>query len=273
MSDARAGAPGPDDRGEMPFLDHLEELRWRIIRSLLAIVVGCLAGWILVTRYDVLGVLSRPLVPHLPAGQKLLFTTPIEPFMITLKLAFVAGLLLASPVVLWQVWGFLRPALYRQERRIVVPVALTGIGLFLGGAALAFYLVIPFALRVLFGFQDQSLTPFITADAYFSFATAIVLSFGLVLEVPLVLLLLVYLRLVSAAFLRRQRRIAIVVNTVLAAFLTPGDFVVMTVAVLAPLQLLYEVSILLATVVERRQAAAEAAERAAAGAEAAAGTA
>jgi sec-independent protein translocase protein TatC len=257
--DGRADAP-PPDRGEMPFLDHLEELRWRLIRSLLAVAAGLAAGWILVTRVDVVGFLKRPIAPYLPAGGRLLFTTPMEPFMLTLKLAFVSGLLFASPVVLWQVWGFLRPALYRQERRVVVPVALAGVGLFVGGAAAAFYLVLPLALRFLFGFQSEALAPMITADAYFGFTTTLLLSFGLVFELPLVLLLLVYLRILSAAVLRKHRRLAFVLNAVIAALVSPGDFIVVTAAVLVPLQLLYEISILLAEVVERRAARPAAAD-------------
>lgn len=232
----------------------------RLIWSLVALVAGCAVGFLLVTRFDVIGFLKQPIGPLLPHGQKLLFTSPIEPFMITLKLAFVAGVLLASPVVLWHLWTFLRPALYEKERRVVLPVAIAGVFLFAGGVAAGFYLVVPLALKVLFGFQSQSLEPFITADAYFGFTTAVLLSFGAVFELPLVLLLLVYLRIISAAFLRRHRRVAIVINAILAAILTPGDLVIMTFAVMVPVQLLYELSIVLAMILEKRRARAEAAE-------------
>lgn len=244
----------PDDRGEMPFLEHLEELRWRLIRALAAILVGCVAGYIIVTRWDVIGFLAQPIRPYLPPGQRLFFTTPIEPFFITLKLAFVTGLLIATPVVVWQGWGFLRPALYEHERRVVIPVGFAGVALFLMGAAIAFYVVMPLAIRVIWGFQSRSLAPMITADAYFSFTTTVVLSFGAVFELPLILLLLVYLRVISADFLRRHRRFALILNAVLSALLTPGDLVLMTVAVMVPVQLFYELSIVLATLIERRRA-------------------
>lgn len=230
-----------------------------LIWSLVALVAGCAIGFLVVNRIDVIGFLKQPIDPLLPDGQKLLFTSPIEPFMLTLKLAFVAGVLLASPVVLWHLWAFLRPALYEQERRVVLPVAIMGVFLFAGGVAAGFYLVVPLALKVLFGFQSQSLEPFITADAYFGFTTAVLLSFGAVFELPLVLLLLVYLRIISAAFLRRHRRVAILINAVLAAILTPGDLVIMTFAVMIPVQLLYELSIVLAVILEKRRARAEAA--------------
>ncbi|HWO90034.1 MAG TPA: twin-arginine translocase subunit TatC [Gemmatimonadales bacterium] len=243
-----------DDRAEMPFLEHLEELRWRLIRALGAVLVGCVVGYFLATRLDVIGFMTQPIRPYLPPGQKLFFTTPIEPFFITLKLAFVMGLLIATPVVVWQGWGFLRPALYEHERRVVIPVGFIGVALFLVGAAIAFYVVMPLAIRVIWGFQSQSLAPMITADAYFSFTTTVVLSFGAVFELPLVLLMLVYLRVISADFLRRHRRIALILNAVLSAVLTPGDLVLMTVVVMVPVQLFYELSIVLATIIERRRA-------------------
>jgi len=95
----------------MPFLDHLEELRWRILWSLLAIFIGAIVGWLLLSRFDVVGILTRPIVPYLPEPKKIIFTSPAEPFMITLKVAFALGCLLASPVVIYQIWAFLAPAL------------------------------------------------------------------------------------------------------------------------------------------------------------------
>jgi sec-independent protein translocase protein TatC len=243
--------------GEMPFLDHLEELRWRLLKAVIAIAVGVAVGYALLTRFDVIGFLKRPIDPFLPAGQKLLFTSPLDPFLLTLKLSFVVGMLIASPVVIWQAWRFLRPALYDQERRVVVPSALLGVLLFLAGAAAAFYLVLPLALKVLMGFQTDSLQGFITAREYFSIATTIVLSFGAVFELPLILVLLVYLRIVSAAFLRKHRKTFVIMNVILSSVLTPGDIVVMTAVVMVPVQLFYELSIVLAMIVERRRLKAE----------------
>ncbi len=241
-------------RGEMPFLDHLEELRWRLLKAVIAVIAGIGIGYVLMTRYDVIGFLKRPIDPYLPNDHKLLFTSPLDPFLLTLKLSFVAGLLMASPVVIWQLWRFLRPALYDKERRVVLPVALMSVLMFLGGAAVGFYVVLPIALEVLLGFQNQSLQGFITATEYFSLATAVVLSFGAIFELPLLLVLLVYLRIISSGFLRRHRRTFIVVNAILSSVLTPGDIVVMTAVVMIPVQLFYELSIVLAMVIERRRA-------------------
>ena len=235
----------------MPFLDHLEELRWRVLYSLLAIVVATLIGWLIVERVDVIGLLIRPIAPLLPGG-KLSFTSPTEPFFITLKLAFAVGLLLASPVVVYQIWAFLAPALYERERRMVIPALSVGVLLFLGGASAAYFWVLPRALEVLFSFQRSVLEPIITANNYFGFAAQIILAFGLMTELPLVIVILAALGLVTPQFLVRNRRYAIVLSAVAAALLSPPDAVSMIV-MMVPLWLLYELSILLSGVMERRR--------------------
>ena len=246
-----------NERGEMPFLDHLEELRWRLIWSLLALTIGFVVGFVVVDQLDVLGLLMRPIAPRLPGG-KLYFTSPIEPFMITLKLGFFVGVVLASPVIIWQLWRFLSPALYEKERRIVLPVSVAAVGLFLAGVALAYLLILPTAIRVLFGFQSQSLQPIVTAHEYFGFAAQVVIAFGAIFELPLVLLILVYLRVFSAAALSRHRRFAIAGNALLSALLAPPDLISM-VLMMVPVQLLYEITVVIAKLMERRRSRAEAA--------------
>src|SRR5437763_15149866 len=120
----------------MPFLDHLEELRWRILYSLLAVVVGTLVGWVIVEHVDVIGLLIQPIKPLIPGG-KLRVTSPTDPFFITLKFAFVVGLVLASPVVGSQAWAFLVPALYERERRLIIPPLPAGAVLFVAAASAA----------------------------------------------------------------------------------------------------------------------------------------
>ncbi len=241
----------------MPFLDHLEELRWRILYSLLAVALGTVAGWFLVDRVDVITLLKRPIAPFLPGG-RLVFTSPTEPFLLTLKVAFALGCLLASPVVIYQLWAFLTPALYEREKRLIIPSLSVGVILFLLGAAAAYVWVLPAALRVLFSFTRADLAPIITIDQYFGFAIPFMLAFGAVAELPLVVAILAALGLVTPQFLARNRRYAFVVSAFIAALLTPPDAVSMMMMLL-PLALLYEVSIWCAWVASRRRARRQAA--------------
>ena len=236
----------------MPFLDHLEELRWRILWSLLALVIGTIVGWLLLDRIDLIEILKRPIAPYLPGG-RLIFTSPAEPFMLTLKVAFALGCLLASPVVIYQIWAFLAPALYEREKRLIVPALVVGVVLFLGGAIACYQWLLPAALRVLLNFQRTDLTAMITIDRYFGMAVPFVIGCGLVAELPLVVTILASLGIVTPQFLSRQRRYAIVIAALLAALLTPPDAVSMML-MLGPLLLLYEVSIWCAWVASRRRA-------------------
>ncbi|HKC40379.1 MAG TPA: twin-arginine translocase subunit TatC, partial [Gemmatimonadales bacterium] len=244
--------PDAPPRGEMPFLDHLEELRWRILWSLVAIIVGTVLGWMLLDRIDIIEILKRPIAPYLPGG-RLVFTSPAEPFMLTLKVAFALGCLVASPVVIYQIWSFLSPALYQREKRLIVPSLFVGVILFLAGAIACYQWLLPAALKVLLGFQRTDLTAMITIDRYFGMAVPFVVGCGLVAELPLVVTILASLGIVTPQFLGKQRRYAIVIAAFLAALLTPPDAVSMML-MLIPLLLLYEISIWCAWVASRRRA-------------------
>ena len=254
-----------DHRGEMPFLDHVEELRWRILYSLLALVVGTLIGWVVVERVDIIGLLTRPIAPLIPGG-KLRVTSPTEPFFITLKFAFVLGLLIASPFVGYHAWAFLVPALYPRERRLIVPALSAGVVLFLAGATAAYLWLLPRALALLLGIQRGVFDPLITADKYFGFAAQLIIAVGVVAELPLVIVILAALGLVSRQFLVRNRRYALVVATGAAALLAPPDAVSMLL-MMGLLFVLYEVGIWCAWVVERRRARRAQATAGAGGAE------
>src|SRR5437016_9951066 len=235
----------------MPFLDHLEELRWRILYSLLAVVVGTLVGWVIVEHVDVIGLLIQPIKPLIPGG-KLRVTSPTDPFFITLKFAFVVGLVLASPVVGYQAWACLVPALYERERRLIIPALSAGAVLFVAGASAAYLWVLPRALGVLLSFQQNVFDPLITADKYFAFAAQLIIAFGVVTELPLVVVILAILGLVTPQFLARHRRYAIAISAGAAALLAPPDAVSMLL-MMVPLWLLYEVSIWFAWIVEKRR--------------------
>lgn len=237
------------DAAEMPFLDHLEELRWRIIWSLAALLVGCVAGFFLVTELNVIGILERPIRDLMPE-QRLMYTSPTTPLLVTFKLAFVVGILLALPVIAYQAWAFLSPALYEQERRYVVPAVAVGCLLFVAGVAMAYFLVLPLGLRFLLGFQSEALTPIITIDEYLRFATGMILAFGLIFELPVLLVVLALIGIVTPEGLRRYRRYAVVVLAIVSAVLTPADPWTMF-AMLVPMVLLYELSIWLTGLVAR----------------------
>ncbi|HEX9487970.1 MAG TPA: twin-arginine translocase subunit TatC, partial [Gemmatimonadales bacterium] len=251
-----------ENRGEMPFLDHVEELRWRILKSLVAVLVASLVGWVIVEHVDVIRMLMRPIIPLLPDG-KLKFTSPTEPFLITLKFAFALGLVMASPVVIYQVWAFLTPALYDREKRLIVPALSVGVVLFLTGAAVAYEWLLPRVLRMLFSFQPQVFSPIITADGYFSFAAQFLIAIGLAMELPLVVVILTALRLATPQFLARNRRYALAVSAVAAALLAPPDALSMLVGIVL-LMVLYEVSIWCSWIVTKRRDRREQAGRASA---------
>jgi sec-independent protein translocase protein TatC len=239
--------------GEMPFLDHLEELRWRIIYSLIAVLVCVGIGLWLSIEFDAIGVLARPILPLIPE-HKLVYTHPSEGFTVILNASITIGLVLAAPVILYQAWSFLAPALHRHEKRVALGVLYAGVGLFVSGAALAYFIVVPLALPWLFGFAGPSLVPLITAEDYFSFIFAMVLTFGISFELPIIILALAALGIVTPQFLTKYRRHAIVLIVIIGAFLTPGDMVWTTIALAVPLYGLYELSVLAAYVIYRRRA-------------------
>ncbi len=238
--------------GEMPFLEHLEELRSRILRSLAAVVVGFGIGLWAVQQFQLVTLLKAPIAPYLLDG-KLIVTSPTEPVMIVLKLGFLVGLVLASPVILWQLWAFLAPALYEREKRALVPSLFVGLVLFLTGAVLAYLFVVPQALRVLFSFQSEAISPFITYDAWFGFVLQVVLALGISFELPLVMIILSWLGVIGPGELHRFRRYAVVCAFIAGAVLSPGADLLSMIMMTVPLLFLYEVGVAGSAIVHRRR--------------------
>jgi sec-independent protein translocase protein TatC len=238
--------------GEMPFLDHLEELRWRIIYALGAVLVGVGVGFAICLKWNVVGWLAAPILPRLPE-HKLAFLHPSEGFTIILDVSVTFGIVVCSPVIIYQIWAFLAPALHKHERNIGLAVLFSGVLLFIAGAALAYFVVVPLAIPWLMDFGGPSLTPLITAEDYFSFLFAMVMTFGVSFELPIVIVALAALGIVTPMFLNKYRRHAIVLIVIIGAFLTPGDLVWTTVALSVPLYALYELSVLGALVIYRRK--------------------
>ena len=242
---------------EMPFLDHLEELRRRLFWIAGAVVIGVVLGFLLLSKLDIIRVLERPILPLLH-GQKLIYTHPGTSFHILLNASLVLGIILASPVVVGQIWGFLAPALYAHEKRVVIPVLVSMVALFLAGISLSYFVVLPLTLRFLMGIESTALTPMISATDYFDFAISMCLAFGLVFEVPIAILALTALGLITPQFLSRYRRHAIVVCITAAAFITPGADPYSLFALAIPLYVLYELSVFVAQFAYRKRAKREA---------------
>ncbi len=235
----------------MPFLDHLEELRWRVLWALLALAVATVVGFLLVHYAGVMEILIRPVRPYL-AGEELVYFNPATPFFVTLKLGFMVGILLAFPVVVYQVWAFFSPALETEEKKVVIPSLYFGLVLFCAGVAMAYFWVLPLALRFLAGFQEAFLAPNIEVGEYLGFVIRLLLAFGLVFELPVVVMILSAMGLVTPQFLKDKRRHAIVGITVLASAITPGD-IASTFLMIGPMIILYEGSIVLSRLIQKRR--------------------
>ena len=236
----------------MPFLDHLEELRWRIIYSLIGVVIGLAVGIYCAFAYDLLGWLQKPLLPFME-GRRLVLLHPMDGFTIRIQLAFVIGVAIAAPVIGYQLWAFLAPALHKPEKRVVVPMLFAAAGLFFAGVALAWFFVLPMSLKWFYELNLGTFETMYAASEYFSFATSLALAFGFAFEVPLLLVTLVALGILSASLMNRSRKFAVLAIFVLAAVVSPGDAITATLALAVPLYLLYEISVVVAFVIERRR--------------------
>ena len=237
----------------MPFLDHLEELRWRILWTLLAIVVGSIVGFILVLQFGVLDLLINPFYEVMGEEERLVFLAPTEPFFLILRVGILGGVVLVSPIIVYQIWAFLSPALERHEKRAIIPALYLGVVLFSLGVWMSYSVALPVTLRFLLFFGEDYFDAMMRAGEYLGFVTKLLLAFGVLFELPVVIMILSAMGLVTPAFLRAKRRHAIVIITVLASLLSPGDVVTVTALMMMPLILLYEFSILLSVVITRRR--------------------
>ncbi len=238
--------------GEMPFLDHLEELRFRILRSLVAVIVGVGLGLWATLHFNLILILSKPIAPYL-ADHKLVIHAVTDQVMVALKIGAFFGLVLAAPVVLYQVWAFLSPALYAREKKAMVPAMGAGLALFLIGGGIGWYYVVPMGLNFLMTFMPDTFNPLITSDEYFSFVLQVILAFGISFELPLLMILLAWIGIMSYKKYNTFRRYAILVNFFLGAILSPGTDVFSMIVFTVPLLLLYELGVAGAYIVARRK--------------------
>jgi sec-independent protein translocase protein TatC len=242
---------------KLPFTAHLEELRSRLIKSFIAVGAGFLLCYGF--KEQLFEILVYPLIRVMPEGGKLIFTGIPEAFFTYLKVSFLSGIILSSPVLLYQFWMFVAPGLYQKEKHLLGPVIGITSFFFIGGALFGYFVVFPSGFKFLLGFGTDYIRTLPSMREYLNFATKLLFIFGLLFELPVVLTCLAWLGIVSADYLKRNRKYAVLLAFVVAAFLTPD--VVSMILMAVPLMLLYEISIFSAQLLARRKAKAAAAPK------------
>jgi len=236
----------------MNFLKHAEELRKRIIYSVIPILVFFIPCYIF--SKQLFELLMRPIIGNLPEGSSLIFTRPAEGFLTYLKVSLFFSFFLSVPFILYNIWHFVSPALYKNEKRVVIPLVTFGTAFFILGALFCYFLAAPRGLEFLLGeYTTQYVKAFPSIKEALSFLTALMLGFGLVFEFPLVIFILSRLGLVTAGFLARQRKYALLINAVLAAFITPTTDAVSMMFMLVPLFIFYELGIVIAKIFGKKK--------------------
>ena len=249
-----------ETQGEaMPFMAHLEELRTRLVHSAIAVVVGFLAAYAF--KEKLYYWLSVPLKNAMPPGAKLIYTAPAEAFFTYLKIAFLAGLVAASPVIFYEIWRFVSPGLYDHEKKAIWPFVLISSVLFIAGAVFCYAVVFPYAFQFFMSFATDDIVPMLSLKQYLSFSSTLLFAFGVVFQLPLILVFLGRIGVVNHRMLRRNRKFAVLIMFVAAALFTPPD-VVSQILMAMPLLLLYEISIWMVAAAERKREERRAAEEA-----------
>ncbi|WP_167941013.1 twin-arginine translocase subunit TatC [Desulfobaculum xiamenense] len=227
----------------MGLLDHLEELRGRLTKCVIAIIVGLFACYGFAEQ--MFDFLMMPLKPILPEGSTLIFTGLPEGFFTYIKLSAFAGLFLTSPYIFYQIWAFIAPGLYKEERRWGIPIAFFSALFFVSGACFGYFVVFPIAFKFFMGFQTELIRPMPSLKEYLSFTLKLLMAFGIAFELPLFIFFLARLGMVSSVWLKKQRKYFVLVAFVVGALLTPPD-VVSQCFMAGPLILLYELGIIVA---------------------------
>jgi sec-independent protein translocase protein TatC len=245
-------AKEPENEVRLSFLDHLRELRKRLGRALVGIALGMVAVGFYVER--IFHWLMDPVLASLPEKQRALYyTSYIEPLMVYLKVALYGGIFVAVPWVLYQLWQFIAPGLYRKEKKVVIPFLVSGTLLFYTGAAFCYWIIMPAAFPAMAAFAtDSSLAPVLTMSEQLSLVLGMLLGFGIVFEMPVVIAFLSMIGVVNWRFLSKYRRLAIVVNVTIAAIITPTGDPLNLALMAVPMIVFYEIGILVARVLGKK---------------------
>jgi sec-independent protein translocase protein TatC len=252
-------AEEPGELAEGTLISHLLELRDRIMKSMIAVFV-CFIPCALYMN-QLFTFIAQPLLRKLPMGSTMIATSVVAPFMVPFKLAFLVAFALAIPVVLYQVWAFVAPGLYRHEKKLAVPLLFSSVLLFYTGAAFAYFLVFPFMLSFFVGTTPTGVQMMTDMGSYLDFVMIFLLAFGLAFEVPIATVLLVWTGFVKITTLTRNRGFVLLGIFILAAFLTPPDAVSQS-CMAVPMYILYEIGILMAKFLLKDKLAARAKEEA-----------
>jgi len=244
--------PLPGTASTMSITDHLDELRKRLTRAVFVFLVGFVACYSF--SEPMMAVLRKPLFAVMaPAQQKLYFTSLFENFLTHLKISGVAAIFFFSPYFFWEIWGFIAPGLYPKERKLMLPFISSAVLFFLGGAAFAYYVLFPVGFKYFLTYGAATDVPMLTIDSYYGTVLKLLLLFGLAFELPVLLVLLGFLRVIDAPFLRTNRKSAIIGITLMAALFAPPDAVSMLI-LMAPLIIMFEGSILVIAWMGKRRA-------------------
>lgn len=229
-----------DDLDKQPFTVHLEELRNRMIVAFVAIGVGFVGAYFFKER--LFEILMQPLRKVMDVGDKLIFTGLPEAFFTYLKVSLLAGIMIATPVILYEFWMFVAPGLYSKEKKMLLPIVFLSTFFFLGGSLFGYFIVFPYGFEFFLSFANENIQALPSMKEYLGFSAKLLIAFGLAFELPLVLTFMARLGIVSVPFLKKNRKYAILIFFAGAAMLTPPD-VVTQVMMAFPLMLLYELSI------------------------------
>ena len=250
-----AASAGPEDDVQLSLRDHLMELRKRLKWALIWLLLGFAGSYY--WAQQIFHFLMLPVFAALPEGEKALhFASSIEPFLIYLKVGLYAGLFVASPFIFWQIWLFVAPGLYRRERRKIVPFVVAATLFFLGGAVFCYVVILPPTFDFLIKNTGPNITPVLMMDQQLGLVMLLVLAFGIIFELPMILTLLAMMGVVDYKFLSKYRRHAIILNVIIAAFVTPtGDPFNLALMAL-PMMVCYELGVLGARIFGKKDATA-----------------
>ena len=242
MSDSSTPEKDEMAGSEQPFIQHLKELRDRLVKGAIAVAVVCVVLSVFPGPAQLYDFLAAPLIANLPDGTKLIATSVISPFMVPLKILLMTGFLIALPVVLYQAWAFVAPGLYTHEKKLVMPLVISSTLLIFIGVAFCYYFVFGQVFKFIQSFAPKSITAAPDIEAYLSFVLTMFVAFGLSFEVPIVVIVLARMNLVTIQKLKDFRSYFIVLAFIIAAIVTPPD-VVSQLALAIPMVLLYELGI------------------------------